>query len=100
VFEAFPAASRALQFDLGRAARIPHIDERVEAAFRGPVRRLLEEGAADGSLAPTAHPGLISVAVLGAVTTVGINALTIVPTRTVDEVADDLIGFVLRGVSP
>ncbi len=39
IFEAFPAASRALQFDLGRAARIPHIDERIEAAYRRPIRR-------------------------------------------------------------
>ncbi len=50
VFERFPAASRALQFDLGRAARIPLIVERTEAAFLGPIRALLDEGAADGSL--------------------------------------------------
>ena len=62
VFEEYPAASRALQFDLGRAARTPHIDERIEAAFRGPVRRLLEEGAADGSLSPVARPRLVAIA--------------------------------------
>jgi AcrR family transcriptional regulator len=98
VFEDFPAASRALQFDLGRAARIPHIDERVEAAFRGPVRRLLEEGAADGSLRAVARPRLVAIAVLGAVTTVGINALTLGPSRSAEEIADDVIDVVLHGV--
>lgn len=99
VFEEFPAASRALQFDLGRAARIPHIDERVEAAFRGPVRRLLEEGAGDGSLRSVEHPRLVAIAILGAVTTVGINALTLGRSRPVEEVADVVIDLVLRGVA-
>jgi AcrR family transcriptional regulator len=98
VFAAFPAASRALQFDLGRAARIPHIDERIEAAYRAPIRRLLDEGTADGSLRAVAHPGLVAVAILGAVTTVGINALSLGPGRPVEEVADEVISFVLDGV--
>jgi AcrR family transcriptional regulator len=99
VFQDFPAASRALQFDLGRAARIPHIDERIEAAYRGPVRQLLEEGARDGSLRAVEHPRLVAVAILGAVTTVGINAITLGPPRPLDSIADDVIGFVLHGVS-
>ena len=100
VFEDFPAASRALQFDLGRAARIPHIDERIDAAFRGPVRRLLEAGAADGSLRAVERPRLAAIAILGAVTTVGINAITPGPAaRPVEEIADDVIDVVLRGVA-
>ena len=99
VFEAFPAASRALQFDLGRAARIPHIDERTDAAFLAPVRSLLEAGARDGSLRPVAHPRIVAVAILGAVTTVGINALTIGPSRPVEEIAEDVIGVLLQGVA-
>jgi TetR/AcrR family transcriptional regulator len=98
VFADFPAASRALQFDLGRAARIPLIDERIEAVCREPVRRLLEAGARDGSLRPVEHPRLVAVAILGAVTTVGINAVTPGPGRPIDEIAGDVIGFVLRGV--
>jgi TetR/AcrR family transcriptional regulator len=98
VFEDFPAASRALQFDLGRAARIPHIDERIEAAFRGPVRQLLEAGAQDGSLRTVDHPRLVAIAILGAVTTVGINALTLGPRRPVEEIADVVIDVVLHGV--
>ena len=100
IFEQFPAASRALQFDLGRAARIPHIDERIEAAFRGPVRRLLEAGAADGSLRAVERPRLAAIAILGAVTTVGINAITPgLAARPVDEIAADVIDVVLRGVA-
>jgi TetR/AcrR family transcriptional regulator len=99
IFEEFPAASRTLQFDLGRAARIPFIDERVEAAYRGPIRRLLEDGAADGSLRPIAHPRVIAVAILGAVTTVGINAISLGHSRSVEDIADDVIAFVLLGVA-
>ena len=98
VVETFPAATRALQFDLGRAARIPHIDERVEAAFRGPVRQLLEDGAADGSLRPVDHPRVVAVAILGAVATVGINAISFGTTRSVEDIADDVIGVILQGL--
>lgn len=100
IFERYPAASRALQFDLGRAARTPEINERIEAAFRAPLRTLLEEGAADGSLRPVEHPGLVATAVLGSITTVGINAIALGSRRSADEVADDLVPFVLRGVAP
>jgi AcrR family transcriptional regulator len=105
VFEQLPAASRALQFDLGRAARIPHIDERIEAAFRGPVRQLLEAGAADGSLRPVEHPRLVAIAILGAVTTVGINALTLdrprgrSRARSLDQIATAVLDLVLHGLA-
>ena len=99
VMEAFPAASRALQFDLGRAARIPQINDRIETAFRGPIRRLLEEGAADGSLRAMPHPRLVAVAILGTVTTVGINTIGLGSSRPLEEIADDIMAFVLHGVA-
>jgi TetR/AcrR family transcriptional regulator len=99
VFAEYPAASRALQFDLGRAARLPHIDERIESAYRGPVRQLLEAGAEDGSLRAVAHPRLVAVAILGAVTTVGINAVTAGPGRPIEEIAEDVVDVVLQGVA-
>jgi AcrR family transcriptional regulator len=98
VFEAFPAASRALQFDLGRAARIPQIAERTDAAFIDPVRALLVEGADDGSLRAVEHPRLVATAILGAVTTVGINALAMGSSRRTEHVAEEVVGFVLDGV--
>ena len=100
IFEEYPAASRTLQFDLGRAARTPLINERVEEAYRRPIRTVLEQGAKDGSLRPIEHPRLIAMAILGAVTTVGINAISLSHTRSLEDVADDVIGFVLQGVSP
>ena len=100
IFERYPAASRALQFDLGRAARTPEINDRIEAAFRAPLRRLLEDGAADGSLRPVEHPGLVATAILGAITTVGINAIALGSRRAAGEVAADLVPFVLEGVAP
>jgi len=99
VMERFPAASCALQFDLGRAARIPQIDERIETAFRGPIRRLLDEGAADGSLRAVDHPRTVAVAILGTVTTVGINTIGLGTSRPLEEIADDVMGFVLHGVA-
>lgn len=99
VVERLPAASRALQFDLGRAARIPLINQRTDAAFLKPVTALLKEGVEDGSIRPFGHPRMAAVAILGAVTTVGINALTLGPKRPLEEVADEVVSFVLRGVS-
>jgi AcrR family transcriptional regulator len=99
VFERFPMASRALQFDLGRAARIPEIAARTDAAFVQPVCALLVEGAADGSLRPVDHPRLVATAILGAVTTTGINALTIRPRRSVKRTAATVVDLVLSGVA-
>lgn len=98
VMQQYPAANRALQFDLGRAARIPLINDRIESAFRAPVRQLLDEGAADGSLRRVEHPGVVAVAILGVITTVGINTISLDPTRPLAEIADDVIGFILEGV--
>lgn len=98
VIEAYPAASRALQFDLGRAARTPLINARVESAFRLPLRQLLEEGVADGSLRPVDHPGLMATAILGAVTTAGINAIAAGPRRSADQIASDVVALVIDGV--
>jgi TetR/AcrR family transcriptional regulator len=99
VIAEFPAASRALQFDLGRAARSPLIAEQTDSAFVEPVRRLLAEGAKDGSLRPVKHPRLVATAILGAVTTTGLNALTGITRVPVGRVADELASFVLDGLA-
>ena len=57
------------------------------------------KGADDGSLRRVEHPRLVAVAILGAVTTVGVNAISTGRGRKLDEVAGDLVGFVLEGVS-
>lgn len=98
VYVTYPAASRALQFDLGRAARMPVIAQRTEAAFVEPLRRLLEDGAADGTLRSSGHPRLLATAILGAINTVGLNALAIGSSRRTEHIADEVVRFVLRGV--
>jgi len=99
VFEAYPAASRALQFDLGRAARLPHIGERSDAAFVGPVHDLLREGEKDGSLRAVAHPRLAAVGILGAVVTIGINTISLGTSRSVEDIAGDAIDLLLEGLA-
>jgi TetR/AcrR family transcriptional regulator len=94
----YPAASRALQFDLGRAARIPHIADRIEGAYQTPVRDLLDAGAEDGSLRRVAHPRTVATAILGAVSTVGVNTLTVGENRRVERVIDDLLDFIMTGL--
>ena len=100
VFEEFPAASRALQFDLGRAARVPEIAARTDVAVVQPICDLLIEGAAEGSLRRVDHPRLVAVAILGAVSTTGINALSIQPRRPARRIASDVISFIFTGVAP
>lgn len=100
VFVRHPMASRAMQFELGRAARLPEIAERIEQAFTGPVRDLLEQGGEDGSLRPVSHPRLTATAILGAITTTGINALTVDERRDVEVVADVVATLVLDGLRP
>ena len=73
MFADYPTASRALQFDLGRAARLPDIARSVETSFIGPVSQLLRQGAEDGSLRPVTQPRLVAAALLGAVTTTALN---------------------------
>jgi TetR/AcrR family transcriptional regulator len=99
VFAEFPTASRALQFDLGRAARLPEIATSVEASFIGPVTGLLREGAADGSLRRLAHPRMTAVALLGAVTTTGMNGMTPEHPGSVEELTEGLCQLILDGLA-
>jgi AcrR family transcriptional regulator len=68
-----PDVCRALIGELGRAARIPVIAEKIGSAYFDPVETLLREGAADGSLVSVTDTRAAAVALFGAVT---ITALT------------------------
>lgn len=98
VFARYPMASRVLQLDLGRAARISEIAARIDAAFITPVTTLLKQGAADGSLLPVRDPRLTAFAILGAITTTGTNALTVESNRAVRDVAAAVTSLVLDGI--
>ena len=99
VFANFPTASRVLQFDLGRAARLPDIASAVEASFVGPVTQLLADGEQDGSLRAVAHRRMTAIALLGAVTTTGLNGMSPEHPGSVDELALMLSQLVLDGLA-
>ena len=93
-----PATCRALMADLGRAGRIPDIAAAIQAAFHQPVRRLLAEGEADGSLRPVGDPETTASAVYGAVTMAGAHYLVADYRLDPDRVAAEVTTFVLAGL--
>ena len=93
-----PAACRALIADLGRAGRIPEIAAAIQAAFHQPVRRLLAEGEADGTLGPVGDPETTASAVYGAVTTAAAHYLVADNRVDTERVAAEVTRFVLGGL--
>ncbi len=98
VFARFPAASQALVFDLGRAARQPEVAVRSDAAFITPVASLLTEGAADGTFRTVVHPKLTAVAILGAITTTAVNVFALDNDPPLGELTEVISSFVLGGI--
>lgn len=90
-------ACQALLGDLGRAGRIPEIAAAIDHAYLAPVRRLLAEGAGDGSLRPAADPQAVALAVFGAVTTWGLFGLLDEERVDAAKEADVLFDLLLRG---
>ncbi|HEY4409216.1 MAG TPA: TetR/AcrR family transcriptional regulator [Acidimicrobiia bacterium] len=93
-----PATCRALMADLGRAGRIPEIAAAIQEAFHQPVRRLLAEGEADGSLRPVGDPETTASAVYGAVTMAGAHYLVADNRLDPERVAAEVTTFVLGGL--
>lgn len=94
-----PSVWRALMADLGRAGRMPDIAEGFAAGYYAPVRRLLEEGAADGSLRVVEDPAATAMAIFGAATVVGLHYLMAGQALDVERLAAQVTEFVLRGVA-
>ncbi|MBV9485532.1 MAG: helix-turn-helix transcriptional regulator [Frankiaceae bacterium] len=94
------AASAALQFDLGRAARSPQIRDAAEASFIRPVSELIAEGIREGTLVCSQAPRAVALALLGAVNTTGIQLPRRATSRQVAAAADDLADLFLKGLSP
>ncbi|HZQ79711.1 MAG TPA: TetR/AcrR family transcriptional regulator [Acidimicrobiia bacterium] len=93
-----PATCRALMADLGRAGRIPEIAAAIQAAFHEPVRALLAEGEADGTLRPVGDPETTASAVYGAVTTAAAHYLVADNRVDIGRVAGEVTRFVLSGL--
>lgn len=97
VFAAYPRASQALHFDLGRAARLPEVAARSSSAYVEPVADLLVEGMGTGAFR-TLNPKLTAVAILGAISTAAIHLIAIDPFEPLDALADVVGSMVLGGV--
>ena len=93
-----PATCLALMADLGRAGRIPDISAAIQEAFHEPVRRLLAEGATDGSLREVGDPETTASAVYGAITMAGAHYLVADNRVDPDRVAAEVSTFVLAGL--
>jgi AcrR family transcriptional regulator len=93
-----PATCRALLADLGRAGRIPEISAAIQAAFHHPVRRLLAEGEADGSLRPVGDPETTASALYGAITTAAAHFLVADNRLDTERVTTEVTTFVLAGL--
>ena len=72
-FDRRPAASQQL-VALGRASTLPDVAARVSQGFEVPVRQLLAEGAADGTLRTLPDDDLAATALFGAIIVIGIRA--------------------------
>ncbi len=98
VFVAYPHASQALHFDLGRAARLPEVAARSSASFIEPVTSLLVAGAADGSLRRLDDPRLTAVAILGAISTTAIHVTALDIGPPVEDLEAIITPLVMQGL--
>jgi TetR/AcrR family transcriptional regulator len=95
----YPKAARALHFDLGRAARLPEIDEKTRQAYIDPVCKLLQDGAIDGTVRRLRQPRLAAIALLAATTTAAIFSTSIDGIGDLESVNEMVSELVLDGLS-
>ncbi len=95
-----PATSQLLIANLGKAGQLPDIAARIEAGFHTPVRKLLEEGVADGTIRAVEDPELGASAFFGAVLVVGLRLLVVDGTMDVTRVTASLAQMFWHGIAP
>ena len=98
--DAHPAATQVLIANLGRAGRLPDIAVRVREGFEDPVRSLLAEGAADGTLRPLDDDDLGAAALFGAVLVIGLRSLVLDGSIDVDRVTSTIGPMFWHGLAP
>ncbi len=105
VFATYPKAARALHFDLGRAARLPEIDDKTRAAYIDAVAGLFQAGAEDGSIGKITNPQIAAIALLAATSTAAIH-VTVMDSEgnggggAVRAVAEAISELILDGLRP
>jgi AcrR family transcriptional regulator len=97
---AHPTLSQLLIANLGRAGKLPDIAARVNDGFIEPVKRLLSEGAADGSLRTLADDDLGASALFGAVLVIGLRSLVTDGSIDVDRVMAMVGPMFWNGIAP
>lgn len=95
-----PGTSTALVGDLGRAIRLPELASAVQQAFYEPIARVLEAGAADGTLKRVADPSTDAISIFGAVMMTALLHNVVSSGKTKLDVTGEVIDFVLNGVAP
>ncbi len=95
-----PAATQLLIANLGRAGKLPDLAARVNQGFEEPVRQLLAEGAADGTLRPLADDDLGATALFGAVLVIGMRSLVVEGHIDVDRVIERIGSMFWYGLAP
>ena len=95
-----PGTSQLLFLSLGSAGAMPEVASRIDAGFHEPVRRLLHEGAADGSIRVQESNDLASSALFGALTSVGLRCLLSEDVPDADGVVDSLLPMFWNGLQP
>jgi AcrR family transcriptional regulator len=95
-----PSASQLLIANLGRAGKLPDIAARVNQGFEEPVRRVLADGAADGSLRALDDADLGATALFGAVLVIGLRSLVVEGHIDVDGVIERIGTMFWYGIAP
>ncbi|MGB3326633.1 MAG: TetR/AcrR family transcriptional regulator [Mycolicibacterium fortuitum] len=95
-----PDTSQALVGDLGRAIRLPELTSSVQEAFYEPITRVLRAGAVDGSLRHLADPEGSAISIFGAIMLTAMLHNVIRSTKTPDDVAGEVMDFILNGLAP
>lgn len=95
-----PAAGQQLVANLGRAGKLPDIAAQVHQGFEVPVRQLLAQGAADGTLRALADEDLGATALFGAVLVIGLRALVVDGHIDVDRVMAMIGPMFWHGIAP
>ncbi|MGV0806440.1 TetR/AcrR family transcriptional regulator [Mycolicibacterium setense] len=92
--------AQALVGDLGRAIRLPELATAVQEAFYDPIARVLQAGAADGSLRRLADPQSTAISIFGAIMMTAMLHNVINSEKTQDEVADEVMHLIENGLAP
>ena len=94
-----PQTALLLVANIGRAGRLTDIAADVDAAFHAPVRAVLADGIADGSIREVDIERATS-AIFGAVILTGLHEIVANGGFDPDEVLADVAAVVLRGLAP